>query len=426
MKLEIRKQAVDQLVANTQSAEPRGVRKNEEGGRPDFDGMVRRRHAETEGRAEAKPTQPVRAEEKPEEPAESLPEQDAIAAAYAAAAAMLTQAQAEPRPAVVPAGAEAAEPALVTRVQADAPVQLAAMPQEAAPATEAAEQPAVQEAAAEAAPEIAVSFSEEPRRDNSPRPVITSEEKPAEERVPEPAERPAAEKADLRQTPKEPAEEQPEAAEKETVPERPREAPEARETPRESRVDARRAEAVRTERRPERGETEETDSVPQSAEAPVFETAEVPVKVAETPLRLEAPDAPEQLEAELADSLQVNDAQPNRVEITLTPEHLGRLTVEITRGENGALSVVLHPSTLRAANLLERSSDSLQSLLANRTGGEIEVRVQESDRQQMLNPDGQQRQQQQQQRDGENRGNRNRNPQEFLQQLRLGLVEMEG
>ena len=172
-----------------------------------------------------------------------------------------------------------------------------------------------------------------------------------------------------------------------------------------------------------------TDEEQTAQAAPLFAHVDAPVvKVAEAshPIPLEAENGVEQLGEELGGVL-VNSADANRIEVTLTPEHLGKLTIEISRGENGALSIVLHASTERAANLLERGALSLQSMLASNARGDVQVEVRpaEESQQQFLNPDGQNgREQQQQQQHG--RRHEQQSAQDFLQQLRLGLVDSEG
>lgn len=191
------------------------------------------------------------------------------------------------------------------------------------------------------------------------------------------------------------------------------------------------AETVRrvTERRPE---AEEEDT---AAETPVFAQAEAaPVKVAEpaaadpkAPVALERENGIEQLGAKI-ENLIVSEDGSSRVELTLTPENLGTVTVEITRSADGSIHVQLSASTERAANLLERGTNGLQNLLSapERPAVQVSVRGGEEAQQQFLNPNdsnGQNRQQQQQQQRQQQSGDRT---QEFLQQLRLGLVDLDG
>ncbi len=166
-------------------------------------------------------------------------------------------------------------------------------------------------------------------------------------------------------------------------------------------------------------------------EAPVFENVEtVPVKVAEAPaepVKVEAQDAPEQLAERIEVPLQRGES---RAVIELAPESLGKLTVQITRSADGTLSVLLHATSPKAAALLEQHSTGLQNLLASRNDAEvhIEVRGGEESRQQFLNPDGRNGQHDQQQghhQRGQNEPQKEHQVSDFIQQLRLGLVEMD-
>lgn len=181
--------------------------------------------------------------------------------------------------------------------------------------------------------------------------------------------------------------------------------------------------------------TEETEDAPEEnlpVETPVFVRSEaVPVKVAEpvasAPLPLEAEDGVRQLAARIED-LVTDEAGNTRVQLTLTPENLGTVTVQITHSANGALHVELSATTQRAANLLERNMDGLQNLLRTETRPAVQVQVRggEEAQQQFLNPDGQQQQNQQQpQQDQRQPRQGSDRAQDFLQQLRLGLVDTD-
>lgn len=154
--------------------------------------------------------------------------------------------------------------------------------------------------------------------------------------------------------------------------------------------------------------------------APVIKVAEV-----SHPIPLEAENGIEQLGREIG--LVVNSADANRVEVTLTPENLGKLTVEISRGTDGTLNVVVHASNERTANLLERGIDGLRQAMAASAerSVQIQVRGSEESQQQFLNPDGQNEQNRQQQQQQNRRRDEQRNAQDFMQQLRLGLVDVE-
>lgn len=111
-----------------------------------------------------------------------------------------------------------------------------------------------------------------------------------------------------------------------------------------------------------------------------------------------------------------------RVELQLNPEALGAVKVEITQGENGVLHVAISAQNSEARSLLERNADGLQSLLAARSQAPVQVEVQRGESQPDQSYDGHNghpSQQQQQQRNSDHA----QSSQDFLHQLRLGLVE---
>lgn len=161
--------------------------------------------------------------------------------------------------------------------------------------------------------------------------------------------------------------------------------------------------------------------------APVFENVKAtPVKVAEPThetVSIEADDAIEQLADKLGASIEVGD---NRVEITLSPANLGKLTVEITRSDSGVLSVVMHTTNAKAAAILERGTSNLQNLIAANTDSDVKVEVQKSDgtENQYLNPNDRQDAHQQQREQQKKR--KPDDTADFIQKLRLGLVGLDG
>lgn len=161
-------------------------------------------------------------------------------------------------------------------------------------------------------------------------------------------------------------------------------------------------------------------------ETPVFrEVRDIPVKVGEAPAAAPAQEIPveNQVGAKLTEALQNGDT---RVEIQLAPEHLGKVTVEVTLHEDGALHVAIHAENSRTHSLLERSTDTLAAILGRETRQEVQVEVprqQESQQQNLYDGrqgHGQQGQQQQQRRQEQRSG------EDFLHQLRLGLIPVDG
>lgn len=169
------------------------------------------------------------------------------------------------------------------------------------------------------------------------------------------------------------------------------------------------------------------DTAPQGAEVetPVFEDVKaVPVKVGEAH---KAPQPEEIMDKQVAP--RIDEALANgqtRVELQLTPENLGKITIQLTTGEDGKLLVVLHAENRDTQSLLSRDTTRLAELLGRETQQEVRVEVprqEESQRQDLYEQQQEQRQHRQQQ---EQRRKRESAPEDFLQQLRLGLIPMDG
>ena len=171
-------------------------------------------------------------------------------------------------------------------------------------------------------------------------------------------------------------------------------------------------------------------------ETPVFGYMDAsPVKVSspvshEQPVELEADDGMEQLSARI-EPFVMEEPGVSRVEFTLIPASLGKVTVEITRAADGSLHIQLNTTTLRASELLQRNTGNLQHLLGSDTRPEVrvEVRSREEAASMYLDPNGDrqdQRRQQQNQRQQKEERRGAHQAVDFLQQLRLGLVELGG
>ena len=136
-----------------------------------------------------------------------------------------------------------------------------------------------------------------------------------------------------------------------------------------------------------------------------------------------------EMDTELTNLIEDAAAQGvQKLEIQLTPEHLGKIVVELTQNTDGVLQVVLHTSNAKSAGLLSEHLNSLNSALQNLGhNNQVHVEVQRdqnsaSDQQpfQQADPDGRgQRQEQQQNKQSQS------NPDDFLQQLRLGLFSLD-
>lgn len=163
------------------------------------------------------------------------------------------------------------------------------------------------------------------------------------------------------------------------------------------------------------------------AETPVFrEVREIPVKVGEAPTAEETREIPveDQVAPRLAEALKSGET---RVEIQLEPENLGKVTVEVTLREDGALHVALHAENSQTRGLLERSADSLMAMLGREARQEVQVEVprqQESQQQNFY--DGRQGHEHQGRQQQERRQEQRGGSEDFLHQLRLGLVPGDG
>lgn len=179
-------------------------------------------------------------------------------------------------------------------------------------------------------------------------------------------------------------------------------------------------------------ETAEDDELQgEAAELPnqVFHDVKAaPIKVAEhyEPVDTQEPE----MDSKLANTiLDAADNGVERMQIQLTPANLGRITIDLARDAGGALEVVIHAATNKAAGLLNQHLDGLHAALqsyGNNQTVHVEVqRGQEGQEQHMFqqaDPDG--RGQQHQQRQEERRETED-SGEDFLQKLRLGLTGLE-
>lgn len=176
----------------------------------------------------------------------------------------------------------------------------------------------------------------------------------------------------------------------------------------------------------------EEDSLPQEGGAeigrPVFHEVEhVPVKVGESyRVDTESPDMDVRVAGAIRQGLSEGARQ---MEVRLTPEHLGALTVRLTQSGDGTLQVVLHAENSKAAELLGQHLDGLHQALQGLGQSQVHVEVQRGQEsaqpQQQFNhqadPDGRGQQHQQQQQ----RQTRQVTTEDFLHQLRLGLLPLD-
>ena len=181
---------------------------------------------------------------------------------------------------------------------------------------------------------------------------------------------------------------------------------------------------------PQAQQTDEEDMTDLTGEIPdaqpLFKDVEAaPVKVGEN-FQLDTQQA--DMDDQLAETIRSAAQQGlKQVEIKLSPENLGSLTIKLTQSADGALQVVLHTSTTKAAALLTQHLDRLDMALQNYGQTQVHVEVQRNEDSQQAqqqfqqaDPDGHNRQQQQQQQRQEKEHSG-----DFLQRLRLGLVDLE-
>ena len=187
------------------------------------------------------------------------------------------------------------------------------------------------------------------------------------------------------------------------------------------------ADAGETAGRPARGEQElpELDSVQtEGAAQPLFDRTEhMPVKVGEADtLDATEPDFAPRLAKAITEAEQEG---ARHVELKLAPEHLGKLSVELTQGKDGVLHIVFHAENEQAMKLLQEHSATLVSMLHGSHSGEIQVEV---PRPQQGEQPWQQPEQQPGQQHGRNpqeQGRQRQSTEDFLKQLRLGLLGVE-
>lgn len=171
-------------------------------------------------------------------------------------------------------------------------------------------------------------------------------------------------------------------------------------------------------------EVQVTDTWTQEQQVFQRETA-APIKVADNYEEAEPTDLRllDQVQNQISRAVQEGQSL---VRLQLSPASLGQVMVEITRSADGTLSIMMSAATEKTATLLQRHGGILQQFLADNLQGPVQVTVQQPEQpenaNQFLNPDGQNRQHQNQQhQEKKQKGT----TEDFLQQLRLGLVGLE-
>ena len=154
-----------------------------------------------------------------------------------------------------------------------------------------------------------------------------------------------------------------------------------------------------------------------------------PVKVGETesPRPVDEADVVSQVDTQIAQAMQSGSST---VTVKLNPEHLGEVTVQISMRDSGILAIAISARSDDTRALLERHAVHLQELVGSRVREPVEVSIQRGQ-------ENQQSQNQQRSYDGHNghaqedqqerrqqRGHTS--SQDFMQQLRLGLIPADG
>ena len=168
-------------------------------------------------------------------------------------------------------------------------------------------------------------------------------------------------------------------------------------------------------------------SQPDALQQPLFREIEsAPVKVGES---YQLDTTSQEMTVDLTKMIDDAAAQGvQKLEIQLTPEHLGKIVVELTQNTDGVLQVVLHAANAKSTGLLSQHLDSLNSALQNLGHNQVHVEVQRNQDSssaqqhpfQQADPDGRGQQQAQQQHKQSQSDS-----DDFLQQLRLGLFSLD-
>ena len=216
----------------------------------------------------------------------------------------------------------------------------------------------------------------------------------------------------------------------ETAPQPAAEAPEAAPQQVQSAEKPRTEDAPKLEAEVQTEAVSEEDGEPKAESAqsqqPVFrEMDSTPVKVGETYEPRETVDTQEPgMEQKLANTIRMAaQTGQERIQIHLAPQNLGSLTIEMTKDASGALQVVLHTSSAKAAGVLNQHMDGLQAALRGYSQEEVRIEVQRNEESQQqhfrqADPDGRGSQQHQQQG---GRREEKHTGEAFMQKLRLGL-----
>lgn len=176
------------------------------------------------------------------------------------------------------------------------------------------------------------------------------------------------------------------------------------------------------------GDQAELIDVEQGSQRVFRDVEAVPVKVGEAESAEPASEADVVRQVDVLVSQAIQNGE-STVTVRLNPENLGEVTVEVSMKADGILNVAISARNDDTRALLERHAANLQEMVSSRTQQSVEVNVQrQQESQQNQNQqnydghnghaqDGQERRQRRQQ---------HTSPENFMQQLRLGLIPTDG
>lgn len=146
----------------------------------------------------------------------------------------------------------------------------------------------------------------------------------------------------------------------------------------------------------------------------------VNVKVGDTILDAESND----FDGKLAEEIIFKTSKgTNEFEVELSPKNLGKITIKVLF-EDGHATVSMLCSNSKTLSLLNENASNIGAIIQNNTGSQTTVNIQEDKslyEQQKQNSQGGNQQQQNQENQ---KNNRNQNSEDFIQQLRLGIVNI--
>lgn len=144
-------------------------------------------------------------------------------------------------------------------------------------------------------------------------------------------------------------------------------------------------------------------------------------KVGDT-VKLADPKAAE----EMADTILVRATQDNReFEMQLNPEELGKVKIKMVF-EEGKIHIAMTCDNQKAMDLLSSTSSRLKELIEERTGSEVNVHVEQESETPYHEQEKQNGREDAQQNTSHRQGGKDKpDSMDFIQQLRLGLVEAE-